>query len=107
MQSAEKRSQAQRREVKRSGQYLLDYPAIRGRLQEIKAEAEQALIEIDKQEQEDVSLRPEAVEIGLAFKAAADQLLTAVDQTLAEMRAEREKTRKLLDRLEGRLVSHG
>jgi cytochrome c556 len=107
MQSAENRSQARRRGAKRAGQYLLDYPAIRERLQEIKDEAEQALIEIDKQEQEDVSPGPEAAEIGFAFKAAADQLLATVEKTLAEMRAEREKTRELLDRLEGQLVSHG
>ncbi len=107
MPSAEKRLQAPRGERKRPRQPVYDFPAIRERLQEIKAEAERALSEIETQENEAVSLGPEAEEIGIAFKAAADQLLAAVEEALSEMRAERAKTRKLLDRLDKRLAPHG
>jgi hypothetical protein len=63
--------------------------------------------EIETQEYEGLDSGVEATETAIAFKTAADQLLVAVEDTLVEMRAERKKTRELLDHLEGRLVRHG
>lgn len=49
----------------------------------------------------------EEARAGAAFKAAAAKLLETVDETLADLRREREETRAVLDRLEMSLTDRG
>jgi hypothetical protein len=95
----------------------IDDPDIRHRLRDLaialvgsdqpRQEDDEARSDIERPERENDWFVPEAAEIGMAFKAAADQLLVAVEQALTEVRAEREKTREILDRLDERLAPHG
>ena len=95
----------------------IDDPDVRRRLRDLadalsgsdqpRHEDDEARSDVERPEREIDWFGPAAAEIGLAFKTAADQLLATVEQTLTEARAEREKTREILDRLDERLAPHG
>lgn len=81
--------------------------AVRARLWELKEQAERALAEFDMHERQNEAHSLDEEEIAASFKSAADHLLASIEETLAEMKAGREKTRALLDDLDRRLGSHG
>jgi glutamyl-tRNA reductase len=113
-----KSAEGNRRREQRRGDVAFSLPAapvyaagsrqaVRARIEELKEQAERALAEFEMHERQSEAPSPDDAEIAAAFKSAADQLLASIEETLAEMKAGREKTRALLDDLDRRLTSHG